>query len=96
MGLARPPGSFEAKRMCTCVGLQQQLAAIRIGGATQAASHPGHWRCCRASFRGLLAAGSRDAGHPLLRWLLAQAPLLSTRAYVGHHLTMPEVRYPGR
>jgi hypothetical protein len=44
-----------------------------------------------AAFRQLLAAGSREAAHPLLRWLLAQAPLLGRRAFVGHHLSLPEV-----
>lgn len=45
----------------------------------------------RSAFRQLLAAGDREAAHPLLRWLLAQGPLLGKRAYVGYHLTLPEV-----
>jgi hypothetical protein len=48
-----------------------------------------------AAFRALLAAGDRGAVHPLLRWLLAQGPLLTRRAFVGHHLTLPEASGTG-
>lgn len=48
----------------------------------------------RPAFWQLLAAGDRDAVHPLLRWLLSQGGLLTKRAFVGHHLTFPQVRAP--
>lgn len=48
--------------------------------------------CRSATFRSQLVAGDRDVVLAVLKWVLAQAPaMLAKRAYVGHHLSIPDV-----
>ena len=58
------------------------------GGAEQTHGRQPH----RATFEELLVAGDRELVLPLLKWAVQQPDLLRKRAFVGHHLTPPDVR----
>ncbi|KAF8065737.1 IFT81 [Scenedesmus sp. PABB004] len=44
------------------------------------------------TFRQLLAAADRDTVHGVLKWVLAQGAALEKTAFVGFHLSLPEVQ----
>lgn len=75
-------------RACSAV-LRPRPTILRCARACT----PPHLRACRnrATFRELLAEGDRDVVHGVLKWVLTQGQALEKRAFVGYHLTMPEV-----
>jgi intraflagellar transport protein 81 len=46
---------------------------------------------CRAEFKQLLAAGDRDVVYAVIKWVVAQGPVLEKRTFVGFYLSFPEV-----